>query len=78
MRFDATGRLHVCVYEKTNHEIRLEVKIPGGLEESEVERYRDQLQNASFLAFSIPTLLSPVWTTRMRISRNSPNGFVSH
>lgn len=50
MSFDEQGRLHVnSLYVNTGQELNIDLEIPGGLAEKEVEEYKELLQNAGLV-----------------------------
>jgi len=58
MSFDQQGRLHVhSLYLKTGQELNIELEIPGGLAEKEVEEYRQLLESTGLVK---PTSSDPL------------------
>lgn len=50
MSFDDQGRLHLhAVYVNTGQDLQLSLDIPGGLQEDEVERYRNMMKQRGLL-----------------------------
>jgi len=62
MRFDEFGRLHIrAIYANTGQELQMDLEIPGGLRQEEVDRQREHLENTPLLGVYSPDPVSEEW-----------------